>query len=204
MGISIYGVFQKQDPQSKEWKTFLNPPTFNPSPYLLKLLNLKEFFIDHTKELQSVKPLVEERGLPEGFLVNKEGCHGPEDLTDYELDSEEYPYMGEFYYNWFMASEFLEGVKNTTSVCVQGIVSREVYEAWDKVEEPWCYGESVSGRKVIVVNQENDPTTFHPDWTHIHVTWERPMQSVLHQLYEVFERNMREHGDFRFVYGFST
>ena len=198
MAYKLHTLFQKQDPQSKEWKTFPVKGIDGAAPrFLLLLLGSVSPRSTEPSPPLDLQPIVSLRGLPPEF---EQGGH--EYLAPPLGDKPTSP-VGSYGRGWMTAMEFLEGLDKSIPVGKEGIVSREVYEAWDKVEEPWCYGESVSGRKVILIDQKDDPLHYHPDWTHIKVAWNRPMKTELYRYYRIFEQTLKEHGDFRFVYGFN-
>ncbi|MDD5371684.1 MAG: hypothetical protein PHQ40_21595, partial [Anaerolineaceae bacterium] len=152
---------------------------------------------------QPVIPISEPRGLPEDFTINKDGSHPIRSVDIIDPWRRKYHeeggpleiWMGDHSHSWLTGEEMLAWTAIT--VMKTGIISRQIYEAWDRESQPseWCGG--ITGPGIRVVNYP-----VNNSWTHIRVYWRSDLGKGLAYFFDEVSRLVEEHGEIRFVFGF--
>lgn len=137
-------------------------------------------------------------------MVNDQDYLADHELTDEELDSEEYPYIGEVHRGWCLSEPLLALLEKTDTVTEEGILSRRSYEAWDKVSQPDCYSYSVGGPRVVLVEDDEMQMSKIPDWNYVKVRWSNSLKNYAELFYDIVKRLQSEYGEVRTLYGFSN
>lgn len=173
-------------------------------------------------------PIAQPRGLPEDFYITgyQPGPESEEDPDDYG-DSKYHPikdvsyfsewrqkchdpkedmlaiWMGEHSFSWLTSTEILAWRDENKTISDHGIVSRHVYEIWDKTDSPgsWCGG--IWGPDIVIIEDTEEDKTRFPNWTHIRCEWNTKLTHHDYFFDEV-RRLHEEHGEVRFVFGFDS
>lgn len=176
MGTDIHAVFQKRLPDGR-WE-HVHSEYGEDRDYQLfaALAGVRNGCLCAT-----VTPISEPRGLPRDFSGGS---------------------LGDYGYSWLLGSEVLAWAKNAPTVTQWGIVSREVYERWDKVSPPCDYSDALWGGSVIVATEEN--ASSKPGWTDIEVSWQVSLREQLAYFIDEVQRLVDLHGEIRMVFGFDS
>lgn len=166
---------------------------------------------------EPVKPIALPRGLPEDFEMDDELHHvvaSPalidprrrEWMVKYNDSAEDAckVWMGDHSQSWLFGEELLSWYANAPVVVKTGIMDRKDYETWDHNSPPENYCGGISGRDIIVVNDNAAERHLHPNWTHIQVEWDQALHEELAYFFDEVRRLVAEHGTIRFVFGFDS
>lgn len=111
---------------------------------------------------EPLKPIAEPRGLPDDHTT------GYGEDVEYEF--------GDHSFSWLTLDEIADWPGWDQVLHEQGWISREQYAEWQKnpgaPSGGWSGG--ISGRAVIHANHEAD--LFPDGWTHVRVSWTRPLR----------------------------
>lgn len=208
MSTDGHFVFQHRDHATGEW-SIINEIEFIPRNYLLYYAlgndQCATCPVSGNHEGGFIKaPLLAATGLPDDVVVNDQDYLADHELTDEELDSEEYPYVGEVHRGWCLSEPLLALLEKTDTVTEEGILSRRSYEAWDKVSQPDCYSYSVGGPRVVLVEDDETQMSKIPDWNYVKVRWSNSLKNYAELFYDIVKRLQSEYGEVRTLYGFSN
>jgi hypothetical protein len=209
MGTDIHGVFQRRD--GNRWVDVASKFDENRHYQLFAVLagvrNGYGFAGITTGE--PVRPIAQPRGLPSDFAMDGDshpvatlelmGCMGK-----YHQESEPLEvWMGDHSHSWLTADEMLAWAEHAPVVTKTGILSRDEYAQWDGTEEPGNYCGGISGRDIVIVN-DNAVERERAAWTHIRCHWESSLRAELSYFFDEVARLKAAHGDVRYVFGFDS
>ncbi len=233
MRTDIHGVFQRHDAATDTWVDIPSKYEQNRHYQLFAVLagvrNGYGFAGVPTGE--PVKPIAEQRGYPADFKLVElgEDSEGNRTVVGPAApgDSDEHPissleclaewrrkyygtddpmtvWMGDHSHSWLTGQEMLDWVAKSPVALQTGILSRSVYDAWDKKSPPDSYCSGISGPGVIVVNDNLIEMQQTQDWTYVRCHWESALVDELRYFFDEVKRLADEHGDIRFVFGFDS
>jgi hypothetical protein len=127
-----------------------------------------------------ITPIRQPRGLPAGF---------PRENDD----------LGDHTFSCLTADEILDAPL-PSNVPYSGLVSRDVFDAWDGVSAPREYCQGASGPNVVIAES---PEAVTPASTYVRVEWFAPASQFDYFLGEI-RRLKDEHGEVRMVFGFDS
>lgn len=206
MGTDVHAIFQARD--GDKWKDV--PSTWDQDRHYFLFSWLADVRNGHgfagTPTYTPIKPIAEPRGLPDDFAGGQEHPTVIEALAPHRQkwakeEKEDPPIadMGDHSFSWLTADEILS-TPAPDRVWRTGIVTREVFDAWDGHTpfESWSGG--ISGGGVVVAES---PTGVTPESTHVRVWWMQPGDTLKYFTDEI-ARLKAEYGDVRMVFGFDS
>lgn len=206
MGTDIHGVFQRQN--NGAWSDV--PSNYEQGRHyqlFAVLANVRNGFgFAGIPTGEVVEPISQPRGLPDDFEVADGKLHpiDPNNLPPW--DRENYPdvtlWMGYHSFSWLTGEEMLAWFETAPSLLKTGILSKDVYTSWDKVQPPSCYCASISGQGIVIVDQDSAETTT--DWTHVLCSWSSDLKQELAYFFDEVAKLVSEYGEIRFVFGFDS
>ena len=221
MGTDIHGVFQRHNQDTGAWEDIEHKYEMNRHYQLFAVLagvrNGRGFAGIRTGE--PVTPIAEPRGYPEGFPLDGEDDHHVVGAlahidarrrkyrTPESLEPGENPlivWMGDHSHSWLTDEEMLAWFASAPVVVQTGVLSRDEYERWGKKSAPESYCGGVSGRDVVIVNDNSRERALIPNWTYIRCEWDAPLRDELAYFFDEVARLQAEHGQVRFVFGFDS
>lgn len=198
MGCDIHAVFQKK--QESKWVDI--PHNYEEErDYLLFswLAGVRNGYgFAGVPTYTPVVPISEPRGLPEDFTVEKSGQYHPiddwdvlpESMSKYrDMNSEKVVWMGEHSHSWLFAEEILAAP--VPAPMRTGIVSKEIYDSWDRKSTPSDYCGAISGSNIVMGK------------THFQVVWQTPTTELDYFVNEI-KRLKEKNGEVRMVFGFDS
>lgn len=213
MGTDIHGVFQRHDKATGQWhdvpSNYEQDRHYQLFAVLAGVRNGYGFAGAPTGE--AVTPIAEPRGLPSDFAMDDE-AHPLATLEHMDPGRRKYhqagekleQWMGDHTYSWLTGAEMLAWAEKAPEVVKTGVLDRAVYEAWDGATRPPSYSGGISGRDVVLVNDNSVEKEQAPNWTHIRCTWQSDLRAELAYFFDEVARLVAEHGDVRFVFGFDS
>lgn len=213
MGTDIHGVFQRRNPSTKAFEdvpsNYRQDRHYQLFAVLASVRNGYGFAGVPTG--QAVKPISEPRGFPADFLV-KDECHPTVSLDHMDPRRREWQnaddnlevWMGDHSHSWLSGEELLGWWAHVPEVIKTGVLDRAVYETWDGTSTPQFYCGGVSGRQVIVINDNAVEKAAKSGWTHIRCTWTVQLSEELAYFFDEVKRLQDVHGEVRFVFGFDS
>ena len=222
MGTDIHGVFQRHNPETKQWEDIPHNYGMERHYQLFAVLagvrNGTGFAGVRTGE--PVTPISKPRGYPADFVSegpsdDGESCEDMHPIASLDAmdprrrkwHTEGEPmsvWMGDHSHSWLTADEMLAWYANAPTVVKVGILSRSEYEAWDKTTAPESYCGGVSGPGVVIVNDNAVEREQTPGWTYIRCEWHEILDQSLRYFFDEVARLKAEHGEVRFVFGFDS
>lgn len=211
MCTDIHGVFQRHD--GAQWVDIESKFEQNRHYQLFAVLadvrNGRGFAGITTGE--RVRPIAAPRGLPHDFLMVGD-AHPIADLLHmdphrrkWHQDGEPLDvWMGDHSHSWLTADEMLRWYANAPTVVQTGILDRETYSKWDQTTPPEAYCGAISGRDVVLVNDDDLSKLARPEWTHVRCHWDAPLFTELDYFFDEVARLREVHGRVRFVFGFDS
>lgn len=112
-------------------------------------------------------------------------------------------WMGEHSFSWLTGEELLNWYKNAPTVVKVGLISKQMYEEWDKITPPTSYWGGVWGGGSRVINESEVGKVSFP-WTDVRVTWEQSLRDELAYFFIEVQRLVDKHGKIRMVFGFDS
>lgn len=217
MGCDIHGVFQRK--VNDVWEDVKSTYDFGRHYSLFSVLaGVRSNGLNEC--------ISEPRGFPDDFYVTKytPGPESKEDPDDYS-STDYHPiddvgllsewrqkyfnpkedmlaiWMGDHSFSWLTSTEMLLWRDTNQALRDTGVISREMYESWDKTDAPdhWCGG--IYGHGIIVVDEYDE--IKNQDWTHIRCSWNTKVHH-LDYFFDEVRRLHEEHGEVRFVFGFDN
>lgn len=187
MGTDIHCVFQRKDATSGRWRDVPSGYDRGRHYQLFAVLAGVRNGVGFAgmKTGEAVEPISYPRGLPDDFTNDT-------------------VWMGDHSFSWLSGEEMVAWFDSAPTVTQRGVVSREVYERWDKVSRPESYCGGVSGGGVVVVDDTEEAKRARPDWNFINVSWQSSLREELGYFFGEVRRLMGEHGEIRFVFGFDS
>lgn len=213
MGTDIHGVFQRLDKATGQWhdvaSNYEQDRHYQLFAVLADVRNGYGFAGIPTGE--AVKPIAERRGLPADFAMDGDS-HPIATLEHMDPSRRKYRgadealevWMGDHSHTWLTGSEMLAWAESAPEVVKTGILNRAVYEAWDGTSRPPGYCGGISGRAVVLINDNAVEKEQTPGWTHIRCTWQSDLRAELAYFFDEVARLVSEHGEVRFVFGFDS
>lgn len=213
MGTDIRGVFQRRNPETKQWEDIPHKYEMDRHYQLFGVLagvrNGRGFAGIKTGE--PVEPISAPRGYPDGFQQD-EDMHpiGTLDVMDprrrqyHGKDEPMEVWMGDHSHSWLTGEEMLAWYERAPVVIKTGILSRGEYDAWDKKSPPESYCGGISGPGVVIIDDNAVARASTPGWTYIRCEWESNLLSELAYFFDEVKRLVAEHGEVRFVFGFDS
>ena len=211
MGTDIHGVFQRRT--ASGWDDIESTYEQNRHYQLFAVLAgvRNGFGFAGVPTGEAVTPIAEPRGLPVDFAVTDDE-HAVSDIAHIDPGRRSYRsegepltvWMGDHSHSWLTGAEMLSWAERAPVVVKTGLVSRPVYEKWDKQGSPesWCGG--ASGPSVQIVNDNAVEMEQNPSWSHARCHWESSLRDELAYFFDEVARLVSEHGDVRFVFGFDS
>lgn len=141
MGTDIHAIFQKLDTRTQppSWVT-IESEWDQPRHYLLfaALANVRNGYgFAGCDTGDAIPPISEPRGLPDDIKA---------------LTTNDYLDLGDHSFSHLTAEEMLEWYEGGIRMKkTRGVVSKELYEQWDKTSEPKYYSGWTSGTNIIVL-----------------------------------------------------
>ena len=212
MGTDIHGVWQKK--VADKWEdissNYEQERHYQLFAVLAGVRNGYGFAGVPTGE--TVSPISEPRGLPEDFLLVGVDTHpilsldilDPRRRKWQALDKPLEIWMGDHSYSWLTGEEMLSWCPTAPTVTKCGVISREEYESWGKVSSPREYCGGISGRGIVVIEDNEVAKSTAPNWTHIRVYWKASLRDELTYFFEEVKKLTELHGEIRFVFGFDS
>lgn len=203
MGTDIHGVFQARDTATNTWQDIAS--TYNEDRHYQLFAILAG--VRNGAGFAGV-PIAEPRGLPVDFQHDEHMRHAISDLDtlpEWRRSLADEPYsvwMGDHSHSWLHDHEMLGWYESAPVVTKTGILSRSVYEDWDKVSEPTEYSGAIWGPDVIDDDEQHKIDI--PDWTYIKCTWKSSLKDELAYFFDEVQRLHDKHGDVRYVFGFDS
>ena len=213
MGTDIHGVFQRHDKATGQWHDvpshYEQDRHYQLFAVLAGVRNGRGFAGIPTGE--AVTPIAEPRGLPSDFAMDDDAHPlatvehmDPGRRKYHQADEKLEQWMGDHTHSWLTGSEMLAWAEKAPKVVKTGVLDRAVYEAWDGASRPPSYCGGISGRDVVLVNDNAVEKERTPNWTHIQCTWQSDLRVELAYFFDEVARLVAEHGDARFVFGFDS
>lgn len=212
MGTDIHGVFQRFDPTRNAWRDVESSyEQWRNYQLFAVLAGIRNGFgFAGVVTGQPVVPISMPRSLPADFLVDADYQHPVNELAhiaaplrQWRRAGEELTvWLGDHSHSWLEANEMLEW--QPPIVCKTGILSRAIYETWDKQSHPAEYGGGVSGPNVIIVDDNEIAMAKQPGWTHVRCEWDSDLKKELAYFFDEVRRLQQKHGRVRFVFGFDS
>lgn len=216
MGTDIHGVFQRYNHTTNVWEdiesNYEQGRHYQLFAVLAGVRNGTGFAGVPTGE--AVTPIASPRGLPDDFVMSQEDdtAHpiakldymDPRRRKWYEAGEPMVIWMGDHSFSWLTGKEMLDWFAAAPTVVHAGIVSRSIYEAWDKKSRPAAYCGGLWSNDAVIINDNEVEMAANPDWTHVRCTWDAPLGEELHYFFDEVKRLADEHGDIRFVFGFDS
>lgn len=213
MGTDIHGVFQRHDKATGQWHDVPSNYEQNRHYQLFAVLagvrNGYGFAGVPTGE--AVAPIAAHRGLPADFAIDGEAhpiatlehmdpqrrrWHGGDDKLEV--------WMGDHSHSWLTGDEILAWAEKAPVALKTGIIERAQYEEWDGTSSPTSYCGGISGRDVVLVNDNAVEMEKAPNWTHVRCHWQSALRAELAYFFDEVARLVSEHGEVRFVFGFDS
>lgn len=185
MGTDIHGVFQKWD--GKRWVDIPSKYQGHRHYQLFAVLaNVRNGFgFAGISTGEAVEPIDGPRGLPE------------------DVDDDDGRF-GDHSFSWLSGEEMIEWFEHAPTKKRVGILDRKVYESWDKKTEPASYCADITGRDIVIVNDNPEEMGAHPEWTNVRCIWDVDLCQELAYFFDEVQRLVEEHGKVRFVFGFDS
>lgn len=213
MGTDIHGVFQRHDKATGRWLDIASKYEQDRHYQLFAVLagvrNGYGFAGIQTGE--PVAPIAEQRGLPADFDLDDDAhpiaaleYMDPRRQKYQRADEKLEVWMGDHSHSWLTGAEMLDWAEKAPEVVKTGILGRDVYEAWDGKSRPTNYCGGISGRDVVLVNDNDVEKAQTPSWTHIRCHWQSDLRAELAYFFDEVARLIAEHGNVRFVFGFDS
>ena len=212
MGSDIHGIFQAKS--GSEWVDVATSYEFNRDyTFFAWVGNVRNGFgfagvPTHTE----IEPLSDNRGLPDGFVIDEEGDHKVSSLdvlSKWQIECLEpgaspAAWMGDHSYSWLSANEILEATP--PKIQRVGIVEVDVFNNWDGVSAPshWCGG--ISGGSVHICGQSDANEDYIKKFniSHVRVTWNEDTAGRFGEFIIEVKRLVEQDGEIRFVFGFDS
>lgn len=211
MGTDIHGVFQRHS--AGAWEDIPSNYEQNRDYQLFAVLaNVRNGYgFAGVPTGEPVKPIAAQRGLPVDFVMVDDSHplrvleHMDPRRRKYHEEGEPVEvWMGDHSHSWLTGAEMLAWFNTAPQVVKTGILSRHTYESWDRKSTPEAYCGGVSGRDVILINDNEIEKNKNPKWTDIRCHWDSLLGEELRYFFDEVKRLVDEHGDVRFVFGFDS
>ncbi len=211
MGTDIHGVFQRRNPTTSTWEDIASDYEQHRHYQLFAVLAgvRNGFGFAGIVTGEPVRPIAEPRGFPADFDIICDDLHPIRSIERVDPHRRAHHdaltiWMGEHTRSWLSGKEMLAWFENAPSVLQTGVLSREEYEAWDKQSSPTCYGSDVSGKGVVLINDNQIEREAKPDWNYIRCEWTQSLRDELVYFFDEVRRLAAEHNEVRFVFGFDS
>lgn len=209
MGTDIHTVFQKKTPNG--WEDIPHNYEEERHYFLFSWLAgvRNGYGFAGVPTYDPIVPISPPRGIPADFQFDDSSAHMTPlkmlgrraEYYEDDVNAEgmvEY-WMGDHSYSWLLGSEILSA-PSPGIVKRVGVISREQYDAWDRISQPdnWCG--DISGRDVRI----DEHPHVNDDATHVRVTWMRDSLQDLEYFINEVKRLVELHGEIRIVFGFDS
>jgi hypothetical protein len=193
MGTDVHAVIQKRT--DKGWEPVESKWEQNRHYFLFSwLADVRNGFgFAGVKTYAPIKPIADQRGLPDDFNIDRDGV-APDPAWE-----DEGHYIGDHSYSWLMASEIL-AAERPKGAWRTGVIPIEAFVAWDGVTPPEAWSGGITGGGIRVAES---PVDVQPDSTHVRIYW-RATEDALDYFVDEIKRLHAEHGDVRLVFGFDS
>jgi hypothetical protein len=114
-------------------------------------------------------------------------------------------WMGDHSFSWLMSDEMLNWFNNEANIprVKIGVLSKPMFEAWDKVSQPQEWFGGIWGKDTVTINECEVGKVSGP-WDYVRVTWEKTLKDELSYFFKEVQRLHDTYGKVRFVFGFDS
>lgn len=208
MGSDIYGSFQKQTLPGI-WLNIETEYEFNRHYQFFAFIGdvRNGYGFAGIKTGEPIKSPLAHRGLPDEIKKLNE------EYENYGQYNDDCVYYGEYSRSHFLLKEYLENLNTFGNITKTCIISKEDHLEWSKRpvlesglrKEPECsYCGGISGKDILVVNDNAVELNEYTSYTHVRIEYEINLKEEFQYFTDEVNRLIEVHGtdQIRFVYGF--
>lgn len=193
MGTDIHYSFEKKNKETQKWESVESNYEGNCDYKLFSWLAgvRNGFGFAGVKTNEPLVPISDLRGLP----------------LDFEYNQDEKWWWPARNFSWLTADEIIENYNNLSPIISYGVISREQYMEWDKLDSPSYYFRRASGPGIVVIEEQEVSMPLSQekvDWTHVSVSWEESLKESFKYFVDEVIKLKEEHGEVRMVFGFDS